>query len=73
MLLSACLQFSNQLRYDLSETGGTRWRSWLVHCVTSAGSVPDAVNYIFHFHFLDSASNRNEYQEYFVGIKAAGA
>ena len=31
--------------------GGTRWRSWLRHCVTSrkvAGSIPDGVNGIFH-------------------------
>ena len=42
---------------------GTRQRSWLRHCATSqkvAGSI-------------DSASNRNEYQEYFLGAKAAGA
>jgi len=31
--------------------GGTRWRSWLRHCVTSrkvAGSIPDGVIRIFH-------------------------
>ena len=30
---------------------GTRWRSWLRHCVTSrkvAGSIPDGVTGIFH-------------------------
>jgi len=31
--------------------GGTRWRSWLMHCATSrkvAGSIPDGVIGIFH-------------------------
>ena len=66
-------------------TGGTRWRSWLRHCATSrkvAGSIPDGVIGIFSLtlsfrpHYgpgVDSASNRNECQEYFLGIKAAGA
>ena len=60
---------------------GTRWRSWLRHCATSrkvAGSIPDGVTGIFHRHnpsdrtmalWVDSASNRNEYQEYFLGGK----
>jgi hypothetical protein len=33
--------------------GGTRWRSWLEHCTTSrkvAGSIPDGVIGIFHWH-----------------------
>jgi hypothetical protein len=33
-------------------------------------------NFSFWSHYgpgIDSASNRNEYQEYFLGIKAAGA
>jgi len=33
--------------------GGTRWRSWLRHCATSrkiAGSIPDGINGIFHWH-----------------------
>jgi len=32
--------------------------------------------YSFRWHYgpgVDSASNRNEYQEYFLGVKAAGA
>jgi hypothetical protein len=40
---------------------------WLRHCATNrkvAGS---------DFFIVDSASNRNEYQEYFLGVKAAGA
>jgi hypothetical protein len=52
-----------------------QWRSWLGHCATSrkvAGSIPDGVIGIFHLHNpsgrtmtlgVDSASNRNEYQE----------
>ena len=66
-------------------SGGTRWRSRLRHCATNqkvAGSIPDGVIGIFHWHNpsgrtmalgVDSASNRNEYQEYFLGVKTAGA
>jgi hypothetical protein len=61
------------------------WHSWLRHCATNrkvAGSIPDGVTGMFHSHNhssrtmalgFDSASNRNEYQEYFLGVKAAGA
>jgi hypothetical protein len=64
---------------------GTRWRSWLRHYATIrkvAGSIPDGViglfslTYSFRPHYgpgVDSASNRNEYQEYFLGVNAAGA
>ena len=39
-----------------------------------AGSIPDGINGIFHWHNpSDSATNRNEYQEYFLGVKSAGA
>ena len=46
-----------------------------------AGSIPVGVIGIFHWqsfwpHYgpgVDSASNRNEYQEYFLGVKEAGA
>jgi hypothetical protein len=42
-----------------------------------AGSIPDFHwNFSFRLHYgpeVDSASNRNEYQEYFLGAKAAGA
>ena len=47
-----------------------------------AGSIPASVSGLFidiksfrsHFgHGVDSASNRNEYQEHFLGVKAAGA
>ena len=53
---------------------GTRWRTWLRHCATSrkvAGSIPNG-----HWNFssfrphygpgVDSASDRKEYQEYFL-------
>ena len=60
-----------------------RWRSWLRYCATSrkvAGSILDGVIGIFRCHNpsadygpgVDSASSRNEYQEYFLGVKAAG-
>ena len=47
-----------------------------------AGSIPDGVIGIFQWHNpsgrtmalgVDSASNRKEYQVYFLGVKAAGA
>jgi hypothetical protein len=42
-----------------------------------AGSIPDCVTAIFHWHSsgpgVDSTSNRNEYQEYILRVKAAGA
>ena len=52
---------------------GTAVAQWLRCCATNlkvAGSIADDVNGIFE---VDSASNRNEYQEYFLGVKAAGA
>jgi hypothetical protein len=55
--------------------GSTRWRSWLRNCATNrqvAGSIPDGVIGIFRWHYgpgVDSASNRNEYQEYFLAAK----
>ena len=63
--------------------GGTRWRSWLRHCATSRkieGSIPDGVIRILLWHNtsghtmalgVDTASNRNEYQEYFRGGKGS--
>jgi hypothetical protein len=42
---------------------------WLRHCATNrnvAGSIPDGPG-------VESASNRNECQEYLLGVKAAGA
>jgi len=58
---------------------------WLRCCATSrkvAGSIPVGVSGFFidiksfrsrYGPGVDSASNRNEYQEYFLGVKAAGA
>jgi len=64
---------------------GTAVAQWLRCCATNpevAGSIPAGVNEFFidiksfRSHYgpgVDSASNRNEYQEYFRGVKAAGA
>ena len=58
---------------------------WLRSCATNrkvAGSIPAGVSRIFidvksfRSHYgpgVDSASNRNEYQEHFLGVKAADA
>jgi len=54
---------------------------WLKCCATNqkvVGSIPAGVIDIIYFrsHYgpgVDSASNRNEYQEHFLGVKAAGA
>jgi hypothetical protein len=64
---------------------GTAVAQWLRCFATNrrfAGSIPDDVNGLFidikpfrspYGPGVDSASNRNEYQEYFPGVKAAGA
>jgi len=64
---------------------GTAVAQWLRYCATNRkadGSIPDGVSGFFidikslRSHYdsgVDSASNRNEYQEYFLGVKAAGA
>ena len=64
---------------------GTAVAQWLWCCATNrkvAGSIPTGVTGIFigiksfRSHYgpgADSASCRNEYQEYFLGVKAAGA
>jgi len=58
---------------------------WLRYCATNQkddGSIPAGVIEIFidiksfRSHYgpgVDSASNRNEYLEYFLGVKAAGS
>ena len=63
---------------------GTPVAQWLRCCATNrnvAGSIPAGVSgsFIdiksFRSHYgprVDSASNRNEYQEYFLGVRAAG-
>jgi len=64
---------------------GTAVAQWLRFCATNrkvAGLIPagDSGFFIdiksFRSHYgpgVDSASNRNEYQEYFLGVKVAGA
>jgi len=64
---------------------GLLYAEWLRWCATNrkvAGSIPDSVSRFFidiksfRSHYgpgVDSASNINEYQEYFLGVKAAGA
>ena len=64
---------------------GTAVAQWLRCCATNrkvAGSIPADVSGLsidiksFRSHYgpeVDSASNRNEYQEYFLGLNAAGA
>jgi len=65
------------LTYRLDE--GTVVAQWLRCCSTNpkvAGSIPDSDIKSFRPHYgpgVDSASNKNEYQEYFLGVKAAGA
>ena len=57
---------------------------WLRCCVTNlkvAGSIPAFSGFFidiksFRSHYgpgVDSASNRNEFQEYFLGVNTAGA
>ena len=62
---------------------GTPVAEWLRCCVTIrkvAGSIPAGVSGFdiksFRSHYgpgVNSASKRNEYQEYFMGVKVAGA
>ena len=76
----------HQLRIrKLTLSLGTAVAQWLRCCATNrkvAGSIPDGVSGFFihikslRSHYgpgVDSASNINEYQEYFLGVKAAGA
>ena len=64
---------------------GTAVAQWLKCCATNrkvAGSIPASVSGFFidinsfRSHYgpgVDSTCNINEYQEYFLGLKAAGA
>jgi len=64
---------------------GTAVAQWLRCCATYrkvTGSIPAGVSGFsidiksFRSHYgpvIDSVSNRNEYQEHFLGVKAAGA
>ena len=72
------------LSYLLFEMG-TAVAQWLRCCATNrkvSGSIPAGVNGFFidiksfrsqYGPGVDSSSNRNEYREYFLGVKAAGA
>ena len=71
--------------YCIQITMGTAVAQWLRCCATNrkvAGSIPAGVGGFFidiksfRLHYGpgdDSASNRNVYQEYFLGVKAASA
>jgi hypothetical protein len=53
------------LRYKPEGRGfGSRWSHWIFSLASFRPHYGSAV---------DSASNKNEYQEYFLGVKAAGA
>jgi len=63
-------------------TAAAQWLRWYATNRKVAGSVPPSVTGFFidiksfRSHYdpgVDSASNRNEYQEYFLGVKVAGA
>ena len=66
-------------------SAGTAVAQWLRRCATNrkvAGSITAGVSGFFidvksfRSHYgpgVYSASNRNEYQEYFLGVEAAGA
>ena len=70
---------------NTSEERETAVAQWLRRCATNredAGSIPAGVSGFFfdiksfrsyYRPGVDSTSNRNEYQEYFLGVKAAGA
>jgi len=79
---TSCLKGACDLRFH----GGTyKPAQWLRCCATNrkiAGSIPAGVSGFFidiksfrsrYGLGVDSASNRNEYQEYFLVVKAAGA
>ena len=61
----AVVQLVETLRYKPEGRGfDSRWYHWNF-----------SLTYSFRLHYgpgADSASNRNEYQEYFLGVKAAG-
>jgi len=62
----ALAQFVDALRYKPEGRGfDSRWCHWNL-----------SLTYSFRPHYgpgIDSASKRNEYQEYFLGVKPAGA
>jgi len=77
LLIRGCTLLLFRVPIVLSE--GTAVAQWLRCCATDrkvAGSIPVGVSWSFRSHYgpgVDSASNRNDYQAYFVGVKVAGA
>ena len=77
--------WSYSSKEDVYVSIGTAAVDWLRCCAANrkiAGSIPDGVTGTFYWHKIlcshygpgvDSASNRNEYQEHFLGVKTAGA
>ena len=73
------------IRTQYKQQFHTAVAQWIRCCATNrkvAGSIPASVSEFFidiksfRSHYgreVESASNRNEYQEYFLGVKAAGA
>jgi len=76
---------SHAINWYYNLVRGTAVAQWLRCCATNqkvTGSIPAGVSGFlidiksFRLHYgpgVDSDSNRNEYQEYFLGVKAAGA
>jgi len=83
--IQSCSQFNTSYFIRRIAGPGTAVAQWLRCCVTNrkvAGSIPAGVSGFFtdiksfRSHYgpgVDSASDRNEYQGYFLGVKAAGA
>jgi len=79
------LVYNTFIIYFYMFRAGTAVAQWLRCCATIrkvAGSIPASVSGFlidiksFWSHYgpgVDSASNRNEYQEYFLEVKATGA
>ena len=81
------LSYSGRTENRLSNSSlmGTAVAQWIRCCATDrnvTGSIPAGVSGFFidiksfRSHYgpgVNSASNRNEYQEYFLGVKVAGA
>jgi len=85
LLLFCSRCFDDGFQKILPNIWGTAVAQWLRCCATNrkvAGLIPAGVSGFFidiksfRSHCgpgVDLASNRNEYQEYFLGVKAAGA
>jgi len=81
--MHAVAQLVEALRYNSEGCGFvSRWCHWIFSLILSVGTVRSRTKATefsllsFRSHYgpgVDSASNRNEYQECFLGVKAAGA